>query len=320
MNNTPSQNQTKFSIILFCILVAAFFITMAVVTFIVFNENNITQIAKEKAQKIIESPELLEDFLDSFFEKYEINENKNKFYLKNSKWKKYNYKTRKNLLDTAAILSSKKRKEYYNDQYYTSKENELPRTKIHSIETDQLLAEYIPNNNTDKSSTFEDIKAELKAYNFYDTAENYKAGNNTKEEFQEENSEQTNSNSNKGKENPVVQNPTQPETQLPELVRTQNTEEFMNKVTKKIKANWNPSGYDKSLKAVVLFKILDDGTVENPTIVTSSGNEDFDNFSIKTIVDLRKIEPLSQDLVDQGRDSVEIKFSFDFNYYPPTNN
>ena len=309
METNNSTKQTKIFLTIFFIFITTILVAMTVATFVVINkENSKNEFIKEKDENIMKSEETLKEFLNSFFVKYEISESKNKFYVQNSNWKSYDYKTRKNILKTAATLASQKRKEIYNTQYYSSIEEELPRTQIYSNETEQLLAEYIQQN-IDKKSLTSRIKSELKAYHFYEVNENYAKENINDAKI------------NAGTQTKVLEtkHPEQKEPNATNIVRTKNTKEFMTKVSKKIKANWKPSGFNKTLKAVVHFKILADGTVENPTISTSSGNEDFDNLSIKTITELGKIEPLSEDLIEQGRDNVEIEFSFDFNYYDPKN-
>ena len=109
--------------------------------------------------------------VDMYFEEYSIEENENKFYVLSEEWKLATFEEKKDMMEMAATLSANERRKMRkaDDEYVSySKALELPRTKIYSVETGQLLGEYLLDKNINNNSSFTEIvKAALKAYRFY---------------------------------------------------------------------------------------------------------------------------------------------------------
>ena len=118
----------------------------------------------------------LESFTSSFYEKYEITDKENKYYVLNSDWKGYDFKTKKDMLDMFASKSANIRRKEYRiknegkdaEFVYFSKTDELPRTKIYSVESGELLGEFVFDDSVlEKSSFVETLKSALNSYRFY---------------------------------------------------------------------------------------------------------------------------------------------------------
>ena len=109
--------------------------------------------------------------VDMYFEEYSVEENENKFYVLSEEWKLATFEEKKDMMEMAATLSANERRKMRkaDDEYVRySKALELPRTKIYSVETGQLLGEYLLDKNINNNSSFTEIvKAALKAYRFY---------------------------------------------------------------------------------------------------------------------------------------------------------
>jgi len=134
---------------------------------------------KNNPQKAEQTATKLENIIDNtgsiYFETYQITKEENKFYVLSSDWKYYSFEDKRNIIDLAANISSMKRNKEYKKQNpngyeYFSKSSELPRTKIYSAETKQLLGEFVLDENILKSDSLNFgniLKASLTAYRFY---------------------------------------------------------------------------------------------------------------------------------------------------------
>ncbi len=107
-----------------------------------------------------------------YFEKYEISEDENKFYVLPSDWAGYSFGDKRDLLENAATTSAmQKLKKNPNGHY--SKMTELPKTKIYSTKNNELLGEFIRDKSIDsKDVDFKTaLKAAISAYKFYKPTE-----------------------------------------------------------------------------------------------------------------------------------------------------
>lgn len=176
--NEAQKKQTTIFAILFCIIIPIiyFAIVFAIVAIIAFS---VTAGSANNPQSLEDNMTKIEKTLDSFgsiyFEKREITENENKFYVAPKDWEKYSFGTKKDILDMAANLSANQRdkefrKNHPNEHKYFSKTSELPRTKIYNVDNNQLLGEFVFNEkllSKEKPSAMELVKAGMNAYRFY---------------------------------------------------------------------------------------------------------------------------------------------------------
>lgn len=125
------------------------------------NSNN-TQTTLDKVESFLDKVTML------YFESYEITETENKFYVLPSDWVSYSFSTKKDIIDMAAQMSASQREKMSKDKYkYYSKYDELPRTKIYSSTTKELLGEYKLDEEAYKKSFKGAVISTVKAYKFY---------------------------------------------------------------------------------------------------------------------------------------------------------
>lgn len=115
---------------------------------------------------------MMNGIISLYFERYEITDDENKFYISNDDWETADFKDKKDMLDLAASKSAELRREKFEkehpDKYeYFSKTNELPRTKIYSSTSGALLGEFVMNEKAMNGSFKDALKAALQAYRFY---------------------------------------------------------------------------------------------------------------------------------------------------------
>ena len=106
-----------------------------------------------------------------YFEDFEISDNENKFYVTPNDWKYSTFSDKKDMLDLGATAGSQYRNNMCKSQNkycgYTSKYDELRRTKIYNSKTNQLLGEYNDTDLNNADTLGKAIKSVLKAYKFY---------------------------------------------------------------------------------------------------------------------------------------------------------
>ncbi len=127
----------------------------------------------QAAVKIMNAAEKFTTFYSSiFFEKYEISENENKFYVLPSDWAGYSFGDKKDLMESAATTSAMQKLKK-NPKGHYSKRTELPKTKIYSTKNNELLGEFaIDESINSKNANFKTaLKAALSAYKFYKPTE-----------------------------------------------------------------------------------------------------------------------------------------------------
>ena len=106
-----------------------------------------------------------------YFEKYEITDNENSFYVTSDDWKYATFSEKKDMLDLGATAGSVYRSNMCKNQKkycgYKSKTEELTRTKIYNVKTNQLLGEYKIDNPENIDSLGKAIKTAYSSYKFY---------------------------------------------------------------------------------------------------------------------------------------------------------
>ena len=174
--NEAQEKQTTIFAILFCAILPILSFILITVVISAFMFNMASEI-KDNPQKADQTMEKLADTLDKigsvYFESHTITPDENKYYVLSSDWNNYSFKEKKNIFDMAASMASSEREEEYKKQNPDKIEiftthDELKRTKIYSSETNKLLGEYqIDDQVLDKGSFKDIVKAEMKAYKFY---------------------------------------------------------------------------------------------------------------------------------------------------------
>ena len=129
---------------------------------------------QDKTQPAVSSKldNMMYNLVDMYFDSYEISENENKFYMKESDWKWASFDERRQYIELAASHSANYKSAQQKKQWqkYTSysKYSELPYTKIYGTKTHQLLAEYVEDeNDAEKKSVLQEVVSAVKAYKFY---------------------------------------------------------------------------------------------------------------------------------------------------------
>ena len=176
--NKSQEKQTIFFVILNFILIPI--IWTAIIIGLVFgiaafaknmpcNPNGGTQSSAVKIESFADT------ISSSFFEKHEITDEVNKFYVLESDWKDYGYREKVKMLDMAAqIAAGEKRKAYRKANpgksccSTFSKSTELDKTKIYGADTGKLLGEFVMDDKALENASFKEaMKAAFKAYRFY---------------------------------------------------------------------------------------------------------------------------------------------------------
>ena len=174
-NKSQEKQTTIFAILAFLIgpiiYILIFTAIMGFMMFAVVDETKNTPSTEPTA--IEKLGNVLDTVSSAYFEGHTIAENENKFFVLDSDWKGYSFSEKKDILDMAASMSANERRKLAkandpNNYEYTSKTSELPRTKIYSSETKQLLGEFILDEKAMESGSIKEIfKAGMNAYHFY---------------------------------------------------------------------------------------------------------------------------------------------------------
>ena len=163
---------TVLSLVVFPILYLSIIIALVAGLSVLMGGNN----PQEKAEKSAKIESSLNRFTDSilslYFQKYDIGENENKFYILDEEWSSADFKYKKDMLDLAATKSAEVKRQKFKEQNpdkqkFFSKTEELPKTKIYSSNTGKLLGEFVEDENAMNGSFTDALKAALKAYRFY---------------------------------------------------------------------------------------------------------------------------------------------------------
>ena len=178
--NKSQRNQTTVFAVLLCLVVPVvyFLFMLAFIIIIAFSaaaSDGTSTPAKDPVAKI---ETVMNNLGSLYFEKHEITPLENKFYVSSNDWKDYNFSNKKDIIDLAASMSATEKNKAYKKENpegykYFSKMDELPKTKIYSNETGELLGEFVIDENLfskENVSAVDIFKAGLKAYRFYNPA------------------------------------------------------------------------------------------------------------------------------------------------------
>lgn len=174
--NKSQQKQGIIFAVLFLIVIPVlwFLFVFGIVSIIMFAAIGDIKDNPQKAEQRMEKIENgLNSFASIYFERSEITPSENKYYVKSSDWNGYTFKEKKDIIDLAASTASTERRREYKKQHpngnkYFSKTEELPRTKIYSVESNKLLGEYYLDESAYESDSVKEmIRAGMNAYRFY---------------------------------------------------------------------------------------------------------------------------------------------------------
>jgi TonB family protein len=87
---------------------------------------------------------------------------------------------------------------------------------------------------------------------------------------------------------------------------------YMSKLQLRIKEHWHPPNVETSYRVSVLFKVSRGGDVLYVSIFSSSGLPESDVAAIEAV---KKSSPLSPPPISDNETDVDIKFTFDYNYF-----
>ena len=173
--NRSQEKQTTIFLILSFIVVPFIYmlIVAGIIGLLVFSA---ADEVKSDPQKAKSSVEKLDNMLNSigslYFERHEITDTENKYYVFDDNWGG-SFSEKKDMLGMAATLAANERSKEFkaknpNKHKSFSKTSELPRTKIYSARTGQLLGEFVMDKKVYENGSFKDfMKASLSAYRFY---------------------------------------------------------------------------------------------------------------------------------------------------------
>lgn len=88
-----------------------------------------------------------------------------------------------------------------------------------------------------------------------------------------------------------------------------NYEPYMAEIQRKIKSNWRPQWAAKTNKTIALFRVLRNGTMENPRIESESGTPESDAAALAALNASAPFPPLPKGAPKH----VDISFNFDYN-------
>lgn len=123
------------------------------------------------SQTMSKIEKVLDSYSSLYFESHKILENENQFYVLPKDWNGYSFSEKKDILDMAATTAATERSK---GNKHSSKSKELPRTKIYSSTTHQLLGEFVMDEElfeAEKPDFKKIITSSFKTYRFYKAAE-----------------------------------------------------------------------------------------------------------------------------------------------------
>lgn len=89
-------------------------------------------------------------------------------------------------------------------------------------------------------------------------------------------------------------------------------EQYMRKMQKNIKANWNPPKNSASSSVTLKYSIQKNGELKNVSVIKSSGDEKIDFAAVKSLKMTAPFEPLPDSFKGNH---IDIQFTFDYNGY-----
>lgn len=178
--NKSQENQSLIFTILSLVIIPILYIAIifAIVFVLIFSTigatKNMTPEQRKQQSERIESNmnKFLDWMVSVYFERYEIDETENKFYVTDKDWSGADFKEKKDMLELGATKAAEFRGNEYKKRnpkgyHHFSKTSELPRTKIYSSTSGKLLGEFVMDDKAMNGSFKEAFKAALKAYRFY---------------------------------------------------------------------------------------------------------------------------------------------------------
>jgi len=164
---------TLLSLIVLPVLYFVFvFLLVLAISLLGANDSNTKLNTQNGSQVESKLDRALDGFINLYFDRFEITQDENKFYVPSSEWNSADFKDKKDMIEMAATRSAQYRRNEFKAKYpdkteYFSKSGELSRTKIYSSETGKLLGEFVMDEHDFEGSFTRAFKAALKAYRFY---------------------------------------------------------------------------------------------------------------------------------------------------------
>jgi len=87
---------------------------------------------------------------------------------------------------------------------------------------------------------------------------------------------------------------------------------YVTELQSNIKANWHPPKRKTSVRTTVLFTVSNNGNLKNIRVFKSSGDENIDNISIRTIQNTAPFKPFPS---NAQLEDIDIHFTFDYNVW-----
>lgn len=173
-NRSQEKQTTIFLILSFIVVPFIYMLIIAgIIGLLIFSSADEVKNNPQKAQSSVEKLDNMLNSLGSlYFDHHEITDTENKYYVFDDDWRG-SFSDKKDMLGMAATLAANERSKAYkakhpNEHKSFSKTSELPRTKIYSARTGQLLGEFVMDKNVYENGSFKDfMKASLNAYRFY---------------------------------------------------------------------------------------------------------------------------------------------------------
>lgn len=176
--NKSQKNQTIFFIIFnFIIMPIIWIILVFFIVAIIFcitsafipDKSNASQPADTSFELKMLSIE--KTLASIYFERYEITENENKFYVSPNEWRNLIYTEKIDYMNKASKIAAAERRIQYKKAHsgeykYFSNSDEITRTKIYSFTTGELLGEFISDNN-ENMSVKDIFKSAINSFRFY---------------------------------------------------------------------------------------------------------------------------------------------------------
>lgn len=164
---------TLLSLVVLPVLYFVFvFLLVLAISLLGANDSNTKLNTQNGSQVESKLDRALDGFINLYFDRFEITQDENKFYVPSSEWNSADFKDKKDMIEMAATRSAQYRRNEFKAKYpdkteYFSKSGELSRTKIYSSETGKLLGEFVMDEHDFEGSFTRAFKAALKAYRFY---------------------------------------------------------------------------------------------------------------------------------------------------------
>ena len=156
---TQDKQSTFFIVLNFIVVPMLMYILMVVYVFLaITNKESSTETAISKLENT------MVELGSTLFDKYEITETENKFYVSPSSWNFISYDEKRKILKHAATIASIEKSKKNSSYGRSSARKELSKTKIYNIKNNEILAEYVEPDYYDDENLIKIMAKDLKRY------------------------------------------------------------------------------------------------------------------------------------------------------------